>query len=339
MTLPFFRSEFALDPWLPEEGTQSEQLAVPSLTQPFYNNVLDVKATVSAKDTELIFSTNGNWLAGLLALLENHYFPENPSVKESYLITTSPPISTAQMKTGLVKVGNVMYTDAEPHLVAGPGGFLNGFEEAGFGGGDRIPIVKTYGNVILKRKGDKSVMGFRDLGCIEPGRFASSDPAEGGSYNNYKGSVYNIALNNPELLGVSADAAEQAALELQEHLFDKVGVATIGAPMHRSLPHSVATGMADAGLFFLHLAVMAMRENPGVFEAIYLDGSGRITDDPEELAKGQEPLEGNRVGTFFVLKTTTPVNDAQEKASKNFIDALQSDAFKDILVKVGLRSP
>ena len=71
--------------------------------------------------------------------------------------------------------------------------------------------------------------------------------------------MYNIALNNPELLGVSGAEAEQAALELQEHLFDTNGVATIGAPMHRSLPHQIATGAADAGFYFLHLAVMAMK--------------------------------------------------------------------------------
>ena len=65
--------DFAFDPWLPDEGTQAEQLAVPSLSQPFYNTVLDVRATVSAKDTELIFSTNGNWLAALMALLDRQY--------------------------------------------------------------------------------------------------------------------------------------------------------------------------------------------------------------------------------------------------------------------------
>ena len=86
-----------LDPWMPEEDTEdnAQMLAIPSLTQPFYNSVVDVRATVSAKDVELIFSTNGNWQLALMKLLDTKYFPENESVKESYLITTSPPISVA----------------------------------------------------------------------------------------------------------------------------------------------------------------------------------------------------------------------------------------------------
>ena len=102
----------------------------------------------------------------------------------------------------------------------------------------------------------------------------------------------------------------------------------------------IATGQADAGLFFLHLAVVAMQENPGVFEAIYLakDRVG-MTDDPSVLLQGQEPLEGNRAGTFFVAKTVTPVTDAQETARTNLIADLVSDEFTDILTQVGLLRP
>lgn len=59
-----------LDPWMPEEDPEdnAQMLAIPSLTQPFYNSVVDVRATVSAKDVELIFSTNGNWQLALMKL-------------------------------------------------------------------------------------------------------------------------------------------------------------------------------------------------------------------------------------------------------------------------------
>lgn len=33
---------------------------------------------------------------------------------------------------------------------------------------------------------------------MKPGRLASSDPAEGGCYNNYRSCVFDIALANPE---------------------------------------------------------------------------------------------------------------------------------------------
>ena len=339
-----------LDPWMQEEDPEDnvQRLAIPSLTQPFYNSVVDVRATVSAKDVELIFSTNGNWQLALMKLLDTKYFPENESVKSSYLITTSPPISVAQMETGLVKVGNILYKDAEPHVVVAPGKVITALKEKDYilAGSEPKKIIQTYGNVILKRKGDDSIQSFEDLYCIEPGRFASSDPAEAGSYGNYKDSVYNIAFNL--MLASAADPgsseataiAHEEALALQTRLFDDQGVATIGAPMHRSLPHMIATGQADAGLIFLHLAVFAMNDNPGVFEAVYLasdkDGS---TDDSTILALGQEPMEGNKVGTFSVVQTNTPLNNDQEKATAAFLKALDSAEFTDILTEVGLRRP
>jgi len=83
-----------------------------------------------------------------------------------------------------------------------------------------------------------------------------------------------------------------------------------------------------------------MHDNPGVFEAVYLasdkDGS---TDDSEILALGQEPLEGNKVGTFSVVQTTTALNSDQEKATAAFLEALDSTEFTEILTEVGLRRP
>ena len=334
--------DWDLDAWLPDQDneTAADRLSIPSLTQPFYNSVFDVHATVSAQDTDLVFSTNGNWHLALRRLLEEEFFPANPDVRDSYLITTSPPISVAQLDSGRVKVGNIMYVEAEPHVVVAPGRVLNAIEESGRALGDRTPIITTHGNVILKRRGDERFSTFWDLRKVEPGRFASSDPSEGGSYNNYKNSVLNIALANPRSADLTAEEIEQEANALQALLFDTNGVATIGAPMHRSVPHMIATGQADAGLFFLHLAVTAMRENPGVFSAVYLSGETLgETDDPEVLARGQVPLEGNRVPTFAVIRTTEELNTEQSAVRESFIEALQSKEFTQILTDVGLRRP
>ena len=328
------------DAWLPFEGDSAQRLSIPSLTQPFYNAVYDVHSTVSALNLSLIFSTNGNWHFALRRLLDEVYFPANPSVKGSYLISTSPPISIAQMQTGRLKVANVLYNDAQPHVVVAPGGIIDGLQAEGFLTGDRTSIIRTFGNVILKRRGDRRFKDFWDLRRIRPGRFASSDPAEGGSYNNYRNSVLNIALNNPRRPGFSAGRIAREAEDLQKRLFDTEGVATIGAPMHRSLPHVVATGQADAGLFFLHLAITAMRENPGLFSAVYL-ASDRMgeTDDPEVLALGQTPLVGNQAGTFFMARTSTPLNAEQIASREAFVSALQSSEFTQILTEVGLQRP
>lgn len=331
---------WAQDEWLPEETDAAQRLSIPSLTQRHYNTVLDVHSTLSAEGAELILSTNGNWHSALRLLLADEYLPAHPSVASSYLVTTSPPISLAQLQQGIVKVGNVVYTHAQPHVVVAPGAELNTLSANGYLTGPRVNIIKTYGSVILRRRGDDKVESFWDLRKIKAGRFASSDPAEGSSYTTYRDSVYNIALNNPREANQTAAKTAAEALELRTRLFDEAGVVTLGPPMHRSVPHAIAVGDADAGLLFLHLAVTAMRENPGVFEAIYLatDHVG-VTDDPEVLAAGQAPLVGNAVGTFAVSRTTIAANPAQTTAREDLITALQSAAFTQILVATGLRRP
>ena len=118
------------------------------------------------------------------------------------------------------------------------------------------------------------------------------------------------------------------------------GVAAIGYPMHQSIPHVIATGQADAGLFFLGLAVGVMRNNPGVFEAIYLSQDhpmGTKTTDPEVLKAGQTPLVGNQVVTMWATKTTT--TSTSPAAVDAFIDALKSPELTAILAETGLKRP
>lgn len=335
---PLCAVSWAQDGWLPSEGAAAQRLSIPSLTQEHYNQVFDIHSTLSAASAELIVSTNGNWHSALRRLLGEVYFPGHPSVQASHLITTSPPIALAQLQSGRVKVGNLLYTQAQPHVVVAPGAELNSLQAAGYLSGSRVNIIRTYGSVILKRRGDHHINEFWDLRRVDPGRFASSDPSEGGSYTTYRDSLLNIALNNPRRPNRTPEQIAEEAAELQAQLFDQAGVVTIGPPMHRSVAHSIATGQADAGLYFLHLAVTAMRENPGLFEAVYLasDRSGS-TDDPEVLAQGQTPVVGNAIGTFAVSRTSVAVSAAQATAREDFILALQSPAFTDILTQTGLR--
>lgn len=330
--------QWDLDPWLPTEGNAAQRMTIPSLTQPFYNMVTDVHATMSAANVELILSTAGNYHSALRRILDEEYFPSHPSVQFSNLLTTSPPISLAQMQTGIAKVGNIMYVDAQPHLIVAPPPELNGM--AAYLSGSRINIIQSYGNVILKRRDNDRIKSFWDLRKVRPGEFASADPAEGGSYLNYKNSVLNIALNNPRAPGLPPELVTAEAHELQEQLFGGEGALTIGPPMHRSIPHLVASGEAEAGLFFLHLAVTAMRENPGVFSAVYL-ASDRVgeTDDPDVLALGQMPLVGNQRGALALSRTITPTNAAQTAAREDLITALQSPEFTQILADTGLLRP
>ena len=333
------RIQYPYDSWLPAEDSEdpAQRLFIPSLSQPFYNNVIDVRATVSAKNVTLIVSTAGNWQFALTKLLEQKYFPENPAVQDSYLVTTSPPISVRQFFTGQLKVGNILYKDAKPHIAIGPKPLMDFLASKSIREETAIPFVSNYGNVILKLKGNNKINSFADLKKIKPGRFASSSPAEGAT-NNYRNSIKNIIMNQPEIIGATEATKEQEANDLLAQLFDEAGVATIGPPMHQSVPHVLATGQADAGLMFLELAVRIMTNNPGVFEAIYLanDKIG-MTDDPVVLAQGQDPLAGNVVVTMFVTKMTTEVSATQAAAGDAFIAALQSPEFETILAQSGLR--
>ena len=136
--------QYPYDPWLPEEGDAAQRLTIPSISQPFYDNVIDVRATVSAKDTSLILSTAGNWQFALRKLLADKVFVENPEIQESYLITTTPPISVPQLNKGLVKVGNILFTDAQPHIVIGPPPLMNGLAKYGLYSGRLYPRAHLF---------------------------------------------------------------------------------------------------------------------------------------------------------------------------------------------------
>jgi len=332
--------QYPYDAWLPQESASAaERLKIPSLSQPFYDNVIDVRATVSAKDTELILSTAGSWQFALTEFLNNKFFVDNPSVQDSYLITTSPPISVAQLRNGRVKVGNILYKDAEPHVAIGPQGLMNVLTDQGFIPGDftPFPFYQNYGNVILKLKGNTKINEFADLAKIEPGRFGSTSV---GAVTNLRNSIRNIFNQNQDLVEDLVDDGLTTGEDLEARLFDEAGVASIGPPMHQSIPHVLVTDQADAGIIFLELAVGIMRNNPGVFEAIYLakDKTGS-TDDPEVLKLGQDPLDGNVVVTFLATITNTTANTAQETARDNFIQGLKSAGLTTILAESGLRRP
>ena len=79
-----------------------------------------------------------------------------------------------------------------------------------------------------------------------------------------------------------------------------------------------------------------------VFEACYLakesdPRAGTCTTNPDELALGQDPLDGNVVVTIFATKTTT--NSTCPDCVDNFIGALKSPELTAILAETGLKRP
>ena len=94
-------------------------------------------------------------------------------------------------------------------------------------------------------------------------------------------------------------------------------------------------GHADAGLFFYHLALDAVRTFPDLFEIVPLGGTAR---DPQ-------PLPGNRVATLFAVRigaTYAPGGSwtaTQQTAADRLLRAFRSTQFRDILLSHGLVQP
>lgn len=298
----------------------------PYLSEPTANRLNDFHGIIGACD--IVLSTSGNYHMALRELWKT-YLSANaqPLGIKTAFYTTSPPISPEQIATGSVQFGNMM-ANCRPQIAVGPGKIMKKLIAAGVTDGQPVRIIKNHGNVILVKKGNpKHIKTVWDLGKPNVTVVTPNPYMEPGSFGNFSGSIYNIAAQDPNPPTNSNAAA----------LFDRIFNNKTNAGkwvsgkriMHREIPWAIASGKADAGVIFYHLALYFTRTFPDKFEIVPLGGT----------ALQPEPLPGNRIGVLSAVRIKGNWNDTQRAASDKLMEALRSDAFTGILSKHGIDRP
>lgn len=351
-----------------------EVVSTPSLTQLVANDINDLHGNLSC---ELIISTPGNYHMALkdamfgepdllpVGLLKQEGTPSQ--FKVSICWSTSPPVSIDQITAEELQFKNIKMV-GRPSLAMAPGGVMNDLVANGMvDAATRQTFLVNQGNVILIRT-DKAteIYDVCDLGKDGIRVVTPNPDSEPGSFKNFSGTIFNVALNNPNLRCSNTADPNNSPANLYNSIFtqdlslidtssfnnpyDINGVLSVfgrgaihgnGAKwvassriMHRDIPYALCHDEADAAVIFYHQAVYlkeALASSGCNLEIVSLDGSGTIpTPD----------LLGNKVGALDIAKVkgsyAKKVNDARDK----IYDFLTSDpSWTDILVWHGMRRP
>lgn len=302
------------------------------LTEPTSNRLSDLHGAIG--DCDIVLSTAGNYHMALRELWQVYLdkYANDLGIKTWYY-TTSPPIAPAQISNKTVQFGN-LNLNCIPQVAVGPKKLIAKLTDMGITDGKPVKIVKNFGNVIFVKKGNpKNIKSVWDLGRPDVTLVTPNPKMEAGSFGNFSGSIYEIAKN---------DANPPAGMTA-EKLFDTIFNSNqddCGAGkkckwvsgkriMHREQPWAVASGEADAGFIFYHLALYFTQVFPDKFEIVPLGGTA---DEPA-------PVNGNKVGVLQAVRIKGDWSDKQKKAQEKLMSALQSDDFTDILKTHGIRRP
>lgn len=307
--------------------------ANPYLTEPTANRLSDFHGVIS--ECDIVLSTAGNYHMALKEMWQVYLnkYAKGLDIK-NWFYTTSPPISPAQITNKIVQFGNLEST-CVPQVAVGPGKLQKKLKELGVTEGEAVPVVKNQGNVIFVRKGNpKNIKSVWDLGRADVTLVTPNPKMEPGSFGNFSGSIYNIAKNDSKPpKGMTAEKLFDSIFNADQSGCGKGGKACTWVSgkriMHREQPWAVASGNADAGFIFYHLALHFTRAFPDQFEIIPLGGTA---DKPQ-------PVKGNKVGVLKAVRIKGEWNDKQLKAREKLMEALTSDDFGKILNKHGINKP
>jgi hypothetical protein len=303
----------------------------PDLTEQTANRLVDLHGSFS--DCDIALSTAGNYHMALRDLWYDLYLPQYAADLgiKNWFYTTSPPVALNQIKNGVVVFGN-MSLRCMPQLAIGPQKVINELKAAGLTEGSQISVFRNRGNVLLVKKGNpKHIYTVWDLGRPNIAVVTPNPSYEKNTFDNYSGTIYNIAFNDganaPE--GWDADRLFNSifgADNRTEHGENHPKWLAGEKIHHREMPWSIAYGRADAGVIFYHLALDAVSRFPDTFDIIPLGGT---IDDPQ-------PVSGNQVGAHFAIRIKGSWSDKQIQATERLIDAFNSEEFTSILEKHGL---
>jgi len=304
----------------------------PDLTEPTANRLNDFHGVIGRCDMSV--STAGNYHMALREIWQIYLrkYARRYGIK-TWFYTTSPPISPKQVANSLVQFGN-LDVRCKPMVAIGPKKLIKKLKAMRVTQGRDVPIVKNYGNVILVRKGNpKNIRSVWDLGRKDVTLVTPNPYKEKGSFGNFSGSIYNVAASDPN------PPAGMTAKKLFNSIFntDQSGCTNGGKCkwvagkriMHREQPWAVASGKADAGFIFYHLALYFTRTFPDKFEIVPVGGT----------ASRPRPAKGNKIGVMRAIRVKGRWTRNQIRAREALFRTLQSRAFTRILKRHGLRRP
>ncbi|MHB8069467.1 MAG: substrate-binding domain-containing protein [Desulfobaccales bacterium] len=301
-------------------------LLVPNLNDPTANTLNDFHAQISSCD--LVFSTEGNYHPALKDIWPVFLakFKDQPLLNWFY--TTSPPVSVAQIEKQMLQVGN-LYATCRPAVVVATPKVISRLEQAGHTEGPAHPLLRDRGQVLLVKKNNpKKIRSVWDLGGKRVRLVTPNPELEPGAFENYAGTIFNIAALDPHPRpGLSA-----------AKLFDLLFNGGSGDPEkwlagprihHRDLPWSVAYGRADAAVIFYHLGLYIQQTFPDKFALVPLGGT---VDHPQ-------PLAGTVSVTRYLVRIKGNWTPRQLEAREKLVETLLSDEFTQVLEKRGLMRP
>jgi Bacterial extracellular solute-binding protein len=310
--------------WPVERGVQH-----PSLSEPTANQLNDMHATFDHCD--MSFTTAGNYHMALQELWNTVYLPSfGDTPLRNWFYTTSPPIVRRQIDSGVVQIGNVDVT-CRPQVAAAPIGTINNLKAGGLIDGEPVAVIKNRGNVILVKKGNpKQIRSIYDLARPDIRVVTPNPMSEPGSFSNYAGAIYDIALHDPHPpVGMDAEKLFEAIFNSRQDDASQAKWLAGSTIHHREVPWSVAYGHGDAAVIFYHLALHALRTFPALFEIVPLGGT---VEEPQ-------PLPGNPQEVTYLVRLKGNFTARQVEATQKLFQAYQSSAFTAILARHGLTRP
>lgn len=307
--------------------------AIPYLTEPTSNRLNDLHGQVG--NCDVVLSTAGNYHMALREMWQMYLKQYAKELDiQTWYYTTSPPISPKQIEHTVVQFGN-LNLNCTPQVAVGPKKLIAKLKKLDVIDGEPIKVIKNQGNVILVKKGNpKNIKTVWDLGRPDVTLVTPNPKMEPGSFGNFSGSIYNIAKNDPNPpKGMTAEKLFDSIFNSDQKGCSKSGKKCSWVSgkriMHREQPWAVASGNADAGFIFYHLALYFTRTFPDKFEIVAVGGTA---DKPA-------PLKGNKVAVLQAARIKGNWSDKQKKAQDALISAFKSDEFTSILQKHGINRP
>ncbi len=324
-TVPLVTGTPVVDKPLLLDWPRDRQMGTPDLTEQTANRLNDLHGRFS--DCDLVLSTAGNYHMALREFWYDVFLPRNAAGLDlrNWFFTTSPAVSAEQIAHREIVFGNVSLT-CVPLVAIGPARYIDRLIAAGYAEGAPLPVFRNRGNVLIVKKGNpKNIRSVWDLGRPDVHVVTPNPSFEKGAFDNYSGSIYQIASR----LGAAPEGWDAARLfnAIFNSNGDK-GKWLAGEKIHhREVPWSVAYGHADVGVVFYHLALYAVRTFPDLFEFVPLGGTA---DDPR-------PLPGNPVETHVAIRIKGEWSAKQLAAREKLMEGFASEEFTLILVRHGLQ--